>query len=327
MNILITAPYDSRCQSEIEKKIGKVYYFPWKENGSPYTQTQLLKMLKQHNIDGLITELDEVNKFVIENASNLKFIGVCRANPVNVDLVTASQHQIPVFNTPARNAQAVTELLIGSLISFCRNVGQSNTWLKDRKWNENSERPYLMYRGNEIAGKTVGFVGFGAVGSKVANILKEFPCNIQFYDPFVDNINSFKKVSLEQLFKTSDIVSIHLPVNESTKGLINADLLNSMMPNSILINTARSAVIDNQSLYEILKEKKISGAILDVFENEPPQDKEYNLIELSNVLATPHIAGSTFEVENHHSYIMNNNISKYFLDNSKSHVFNKDFLM
>lgn len=326
MNILITAPYDDNCRAEIEKSFGNVFYFPWKEKGAPYNQDQLLEMLNKYDIDGLITELDEVNQFVIEHASNLKFIGVCRANPVNVDLEAANQHQIPVFNTPARNAQAVTEILIGSLISFYRNIGESNSWLKDRKWNENNDRPYLMFRGNEIAGKTVGFVGFGAVGSKVANILKEFPCNIQYYDPFVESNEHYEEVSLEDLFKTSDIVSIHLPVNESTKGLIDAELLNSMMPNSVLVNTARAAVIDQQSLYTILKEGKICGAILDVFENEPPLDDDYNLIELSNVLATPHIAGASYEVEDHHSYIMNRNINKYFLENEKNHIFNKDIL-
>src|SRR5699024_12309590 len=150
-----------------------------------------------------------------------------RSNPVNVNIEAANKKSTPVFNTPARNAQAVTELLIGNLISFYRNIISSNKWIREDNWKETNTRPYLKFRGNEVAGRTVGFVGFGAVGQTTANSLKKFPADIQFYDHFVDVDeveHRYKKVDLDVLFRTSDVISIHLPVNDSTKNLVNKDL-------------------------------------------------------------------------------------------------------
>lgn len=328
MKILITAPYQKDYCDELENLFGSIVYHPWKEKGTPYDEKELLTTILEHDVDGLITELDQVSEYVINHAEKLKFVGVCRANPVNVDIAAANEKGIPIFNTPARNAQAVTELLIGSLISFFRNIVPSNNWIHERKWNSENERPYLTFRGNELAGKTVGFVGFGAVGSRIANILKSFPCNIQFYDPFVKDVESgYKKASLETLFQTSDIISIHLPVNDVTKGMIDDKLLQMMKETAVFVNTARSAVVDQQALYNILKEEQIRGAILDVFDHEPPTDEDYSLMTLPNVLATPHIAGASYEVEDHHSNIMNENLKKFFINKQSNHVFNKKQLL
>lgn len=324
MKILITAPYNKDDCAELGQLFDDIVYLPWKEKGSPFNEQELLTAILDHDVDGLITELDQVSEYVISRARKLKFIGVCRANPVNVDLSAANKNKIPIFNTPARNAQAVTELLIGSLISFYRNIVPSNNWIHHNNWNAENERPYLTFRGNEIAGKTVGFVGFGAVGSRIANILKHFPCRIQFYDPFVKDVESgYEKVSLESLFQTSDIISIHLPVNDVTKGMVNHKLLQSMKESAVFVNTARSAVVDQKALYHILQEKQIRGAILDVFDHEPPTEEDYSLMTLPNVLATPHIAGASYEVEDHHSKIMNENIKDYFINKQSNHVFNK----
>lgn len=324
MNILVTAPYSTAALDELKQTFNHVEYLPWKKKGKPYSETELLTLIKKHNIEGLITELDEVTEKVMSNTRLLKFIGVCRANPVNVDLDAANALKIPVFHTPARNAQAVTELLIGSLISFYRNIGPSNDWLREEKWTEAGRRPYITFKGNEIAGKTIGFIGFGAVAIRVANILKSFPCNIQFYDPFIKTYHEdFKKETLENIFKDCDIVSVHLPVNQETTGMINKMLLTSMKKDSVFINTARAAVVDQEALFELLSANKIRGAILDVFENEPPKEDDYNLIKLPNVLATPHIAGASIEVEDHHSKIMNQGIQDFYNKDSLKSVFNK----
>jgi len=324
MKILVTAPYNKSSLNELIESGHEVIYKPWKERGQPYNSKEMSELINKNNIEGIIAEIDEVNANVIENSPLLNFIGICRANPVNVDIDVANKKNIPVFNTPARNAQAVTELLISNLISFYRNIIPSNTFVRENYWTESNTRPYLKFRGNEVAGKTIGFVGFGAVGQTVANILKNFPSDIQYYDPFVTNVDSnYKNVELEELFKTSDIVSIHLPVNDSTRNLIDKRLIESMKSDAVFVNTARSAVVDYEALYNVLSQEQIRGAILDVFDNEPPKELETKLISLSNVLATPHIAGASYEVENHHSRIMNNNLFSWFESGNANNIFNR----
>ncbi len=323
MNILVTAPYNADCLNQLKDEFGEVRHLPWKDNGKEYGEDELLALLQEHDADGLITELDEVTQKVIDSHPKLKFIGVCRANPVNVDVDAATRRGIPVFHTPARNAQAVAELFIGNVISFLRNTLPSVTWLEGKNWAGESFSPYLDFKGNELAGKTVGFVGFGAVPQKIANMIKHFPCHIQYYDPFVDEAKvGYKRLALEDIFAASDIVSIHLPVNEQTKRMISAELLKKMKQEAIFVNTARASVVDNESLLKMLKEQRIRGAILDVFDHEPPSEQDYELITLPNVLATPHTAGASYEVEDHHSVIMNDSLFKWHKQSGQQNIFN-----
>ncbi|MBA4493518.1 2-hydroxyacid dehydrogenase [Paenactinomyces guangxiensis] len=316
MNILLTAPYNEEAR-EVLSKFGNVVYKPWKPHGRAYHANELIQLLKEANADALITEHDHVTKEVLSNVP-LQFVGVCRGTPSNVDVKYATKKGIPVFNTPARNAQAVAEMFIGNLITFMRNTFYGHKWLKEKKWDADAHTAYLQFKGNEIAGKTVGMVGFGAVGQCIAGILRHFPCDIQFYDPFIESPDpDYKKVTLEEVFSTSEIVSIHLPVNEHTKGMINKELMNRMKKDAIFINTARAVVVDREALIEVLKENKIRGAILDVFYHEPPDEVDYEIINHPNVLATPHIAGATYEVEDHHAVIMNENLRKWFIDKNR----------
>ncbi|RZK34674.1 MAG: hydroxyacid dehydrogenase, partial [Hymenobacter sp.] len=236
---------------------------------------------------------------------------------------------IPVFYTPARNAQAVAEMFVANVITFLRKTITSIEWLKSGSWGEGAHTSYLQFKGNELAGRTVGMVGFGAIGRRIAQMLECFPCNIQFYDPYVTSTNkTYAKVSLETLFQTSDIVSIHLPITPDTEGMIDKTLLTCMKPDAIFVNTARSVVVNSDDLLEILEKGQIRGAILDVFDHEPPGDIDNKLIHLPNVLATPHIAGATLEVEDHHADIMNEAVLNWFTkDASATHLLvNKETL-
>lgn len=313
MKILITAPYAEKELKDLEDQFEKIFYLPWKPHGRAYNEEELIKMLHKTSANALITEHDEVTEKVINSFPNLKFIGVCRGTPSNVAVKAADKHGIIVFHTPARNAQAVAEMFISSLIVLLRKIIPSHNWLLEERWAEGAHTSYLEFKGNELAGKTIGMVGFGAVGQLIANIAQAFPCKIQFYDPFVDDVNpEFKKIPLDELFETSDIVSIHLPVNENTIGMIDKTLLTKMKEDAIFVNTARASVVNREDLLEILQNKKIQGAYLDVFDHEPPDALDYKIIHLPNVFATPHTAGATFEVENHHSRIMNSAIFNRF---------------
>lgn len=306
MKVLITAPYHERAIEELEELFGEVDYRPWKPHERAYNEAELLDLLLDSQAEALITEHDEVTENVINSFPNLNFIGVCRGTPSNVSVNTAKLHGIPIFHTPGRNAQAVAEMFLAGVIILMRKIVPATQWLLDEKWEKGAHTSYLQFKGNELANKTVGMVGFGDIGKKIANILSSFPCDVQYYDPYVENVNpNYRSVSLEEVFKTSDIVSIHLPLNDKTTGIIDAQLFSKMKENAIFVNTARAAVVNREDMLKVLENKKIGGALLDVFDHEPPDEIDYRIIHLPNVFATPHIAGATHEVEDHHSFIMN----------------------
>lgn len=313
MRILVTAPYHEKGREELTRLFGAVVYRPWKSHGRGYKPDELIDLLNESKAEALITEHDEVAAEVIEAHLELKFIGVCRGTPSNVDVQAATQRGIPVFNAPARNAQAVAELFIANVITLMRHTVESIQWLEGGQWGAGAHTSYLQFKGNELAGKQVGMVGFGAVAQTIANILKAFPCEITYFDPFFTSDDpAFKKQSLEDLFRTSDVVGIHLPVTSETKGMIGGELLSLMKPDAIFVNTARAVVVDRNSLLEAIEKGLIRGAVLDVFDQEPPDETDYRLIRHPNVLATPHIAGATHEVEDHHVDIMNHVLTEYF---------------
>ena len=318
MKILITAPYHEKAQRELGEALGEIIYRPWKPHGRAYNKNELIELLQETGADALITEHDEVKSVVMCAFPDLKFIGVCRGTPSNIDLIAATEKNIPVFNTPARNAQAVAEMFIANVITFMRNTLAGIHWLKAQKWEAGAHTSYLQFKGNELAGKTIGMVGFGAIGQLIAKLVKSFPCDIQFYDPYIESpYPDYKKASLKEVFRTSDIVSVHLPVTSETERMIDASLIGLMKKDAIFINTARAAVVNRDDLLYALENQAIRGAILDVFDHEPPDEIDYKIINLPNVLATPHIAGATHEVEDHHSFIMNESIFNWFLKDKK----------
>ena len=216
------------------------------------------------------------------------------------------------------NAQAVAEMFVANVITLMRNTIPARQWLLDEKWEEGAHTSYLQFKGNELSGKTVGMVGFGAIGQRIADMIKDFPCSIQFYDPFITSADEdYKKVSLNEVFASSDIVSVHLPANEDTQGMIDKVLLSKMKPGAIFVNTSRAMVVRREDLLEILEGEGIRGAILDVFDHEPPDGVDYKIIHHPHVLATPHIAGATFEVEDHHADIMNAGLLNWFVHGKK----------
>ncbi len=317
--ILLTAPYYEAARQALGNLFGEVIYKPWKEHGHGYRPEELIALLGQTQAEALITEHDEVTAEVIKACPNLRFIGVCRGTPSNVDVKEASLHGIPVFNTPARNAQAVAEMFIANLINLMRYTLPGIAWLEGGNWEAGAHTSYLQFKGNEIAGKTIGMVGFGATGQTIANLLKHFPAKIRYYDPYTTAEDpAFEKVSLEDVFRECDVVSIHLPVTAETKGMIDARLIGLMKPGAIFVNTARAAVVKREALLDAVLNNRIRGAILDVFDHEPPDELDYRLIHHPHVLATPHIAGATFEVEDHHADILNKALKEFFTDGSRS---------
>ncbi len=240
--------------------------------------------------DIIITEFCTVTKKMIEHCKNLKVIGVLRAGIENINLEAANQNGILVFNTPGRNSDAVADFTIGMIIAECRNIAKGHLGLKNGEWIR--EYPNSFYI-PDLPGKTVGIVGLGEIGQKVAKRLVGFDVKMLGFDPYVTNPPyDIEMVSLERLMTESDFVTIHARMTKETEKMISKELIAKMKPTAYLVNTSRAGLVDEQALWEALKNKRIAGAALDVFNVEPPE-KDYPLVTLDNVTITPHMAGGS----------------------------------
>jgi len=229
---------------------------------------------------------------VIETAPQLKVIGVVRSGIENIAVDYATQRGIAVLNTPGRNARAVAECTVGMILAEIRNIARAHALLAAGQWQRTFPNSAAI---PELYEKTVGLVGYGAVGRRVAGYLQAFGSRIIAYDPFaVGNPAPATLVDLETLLRQSDVVSIHARLTQETYHLIGAPELALMKPTAVLVNTARSGLVDEAALVRALAQRQIQGAALDVFDVEP-LPKDHPLLQLDNVTLAPHLAGSTLD--------------------------------
>ncbi len=238
----------------------------------------------------LIRSATKLTKEVLVKAEKLKIIGRCGVGIDNVDLDFAKSRNIFVTNAPTANLISVVELTVALIISASRKLSLADSHLKKGEWNRSE------FLGYELYGKTLGIVGFGKAGRLVADRMKSFGMSIVFYDPYVTDWNgSEESVELDELLRTADVVSIHVIKTKDTENLISKDMLDLLKPSSIIVNTSRGGVLDEDYLFELLESEKIFGAGLDVYSNEPPDNVErYNSL---NLVTTPHIGASTYEAQ------------------------------
>lgn len=317
--LLVTAPMAAPDLEKVSSFFDDTVYEPWDKRGIEFNESELKDCLMSVKPSALITERDPVSADVLAAYHDLDFIGDCRGTPVNVDSEAAAGYGIPVLYTPGRNAQAVSELLVASTIIYLRNAHKAAAWLREGKWTDGTF-PYHDYMGNELKYKKVGIVGMGAVARATCRILDAFDCDISFYDPYVPEYNGYRKCSLEEIFSSNDIVSIHLPVTPQTRGMIGGDLLRLMQPHALLLNSSRSAVVNTADLKDLLRSGKIRGFVTDIFDHEPPDEDAMELIRMPNVLSTPHIYGATYEVAQWQSRIIASNVEKFIRNEDLSKI-------
>lgn len=327
MKIYVRAPFSEKCICELRGMFDEVVYEPWTATGERYYEDEMLEHLIQQQPDALITELDRVTEKVLRGYDRLQFIGDCRGTPANLQVDACTAAGIPILCTPGRNTQAVAEMVVGLILAFYRRLIPAVRWAKSGEWVAGTT-PYYLWMGSELQGKKVGFVGFGRISHAVAKILDGFDCDISFYDPFLPGDEGrYHKRNLEEIFSESDIVSLHLPVMDSTRGMITGPLLRSMKKDALFVNAARSALVDYSALREVLQEEKIRGAILDVLDSEPPTPEDRSIAEYPNVLLTPHICGATYEVTDHQSDILTEYIRRWLAkEELEKIVYNRDVL-
>jgi D-3-phosphoglycerate dehydrogenase len=253
---------------------------------------------------GLPAELADADALIVRSAvqadaallaaaPKLRIIGRAGVGVDNIDAAEATRRGIVVMNTPGANAVAVAELTLGLMISMCRSIPRANASMHAGKWDKKS------LQGSELRGKTLGIVGLGRIGLEVARRARAFGMELIGYDPFIAPViareNSVTLVPIDEIFSTSDFLSLHVGLTPQTEGLINKHSIAMMKKGIRIVNCARGELIVDEALAEALASGHVAGAALDVFRSEPLKDSPY--LALDNILLSPHIAGSTDEAQ------------------------------
>jgi D-3-phosphoglycerate dehydrogenase len=262
---------------------------------NPWVEPQRWE-LELTRVDAVISRKGKITREQMErNGGRLKIIartGV-GVDPSRVDLEAAKEFKIWVTNQPGSNAVSVAELVFGQMIALVRHTHEANRAVKENRWSD-----YLKFIGTELAEKTIGIVGLGNIGMRVALRARAFEMDVVVDDPYIpeSHVTSLggKWVGLEELLAESDFVTIHCPLNRETRGMIGRKELALMKRSAFLLNAARGGIIDEEALGAVLRERKIAGAALDVVADEPPAEN-HPLIQLDNVLWTPHLGAVTLE--------------------------------
>ncbi len=288
IKVLITPrTFETRGKKYIERLEREGYEVILNPYGRVLKEEEIIKLIR--DVDGIIVGIDPLTSRVLENAERLKVISKYGVGVDNIDIEAAKKLGIIVTNTPFANTNGVAELTIGLIFSVLRGIS-----LSDRKSREGLWERFIGY---ELYGKTLGVIGTGNIGKRVIKLLKGFDLRITCYDLSPDYSWAEREgvlyVSLEELLKNSDIITLHIPLTKDTYHLISEREINMMKPSAIIINTSRGGIIDEIALYKALKEKRIFGAGLDVLEEEPPKNSP--LFDLENVVITSHTGAHTEE--------------------------------
>jgi D-3-phosphoglycerate dehydrogenase len=289
--VLVTAPLRGEGLDRL-RATADIVYDPWIDQ-SPlriYSSPQLAERAAAEGVDSLVVESDLVGPEVFERP--LRFVAATRADPVNIDIAAATEAGVPVIRCPGRNADGVAELAVGLLFSVARRIVPADADVRSNEVFRDGTIPYQRFRAWELAGRTAGLVGLGAVGRALKWRLEGLGLSVVAFDPYADG----ETVGLERLLEVSDVVSMHAPVTTETTGMIGAEQFAAMRPSSIYLNTARARLHDTDALVAALQSGHLGGAGLDHFEGEHLPDG-HPLASMHNVVLTPHIGGATWDTE------------------------------
>jgi phosphoglycerate dehydrogenase-like enzyme len=325
MRILVTASLDDWGIERLSR-YGQVSYEGFGEKKQLLAGRKLVRALE--GFDVFVTEVDQVRARVLEQVDQLRVIACCRADPVNIDVAVATERGIPVVHAPGRNAQAVADLTLALMVMTLRHIPQAMDLLRQEGGPEGMIKMAVAFfelKGSELGGKKVGIIGLGAVGCEVAKRLRGFDAKLIVYDPHVpsDVVEQYgaRSVDLDTLLCEADVVTLHAALTEETRALLGQREFALMKPTARFINTARAELTDEEALYEALRDGRIGGAALDVFGQEPPPP-DYPLLQLPNVIATPHIGGNTYEIPVHQSRIVVSDLERLFRGERPLHIVN-----
>jgi D-3-phosphoglycerate dehydrogenase len=317
---LVTAPFrgeglDTLCE------LADVVLDPWIDHRPLrlYNAEELAARIEQEGADLLVVESDSVKGPVLELP--LRAIGSCRGDPTNVDIPGATARGIPVLRAPGRNADAVAEMTVALLFAVNRGVVRADLDVRAGEVWRGGTIPYQRFRAWELAGRTVGLVGLGAVGRATQWRLEGLGMRVVSHDPY----NPDATHTLDDLLTESDVVSMHAKVTPETEGLIGADEFARMQEGAVYVNTARAVLHDTDALVDALVVGHLGGAGLDHFVGEHlPAD--HPLCAMPNVVLTPHIGGATYDTEVNHSRLIADDLARLLAGERPVHVCNPEVL-
>ena len=264
------------------------------------------------NYDGiLIRSATKLTSDILENCSNLKVIGRACVGVDNVDIEVATKNKILVMNTPLGNLEATAELTVGLMFSLYRHIHLANSSTHEGKWEKSK------FMGTELKGKTLGIVGFGNIGQRVAEICHAIGMRIltnsnSASDDVLKSLNA-KKVSTEELLSSSDVLSLHTKLNDQTSNMLNKQTIATMKKSSVIINCARGGLINESDLKDALNNDVIAGAAIDVYETEPATENV--MFGAKNLLLTPHLGASSKEAQSNVAIDVANQVADFLKEN------------
>jgi D-3-phosphoglycerate dehydrogenase len=259
--------------------------------------------------DGLVIRSNtKVTQEVVDAAKKLKVVGRAGTGLDNVDIAACNKRGIVVMNTPGGNTNSAAEHSIAMIMALSRHIPQATASMKAGKWEKK------RFSGQEVAGKTLGIIGIGRIGSIVSQLAQGLKMQVVAFDPYI-RPEMAKKLgveltNLDNVLARADYISIHTPLTSETKGSVNAKLFNKMKDGVMVLNCARGGIINEQDLYKAMKSGKVAGAALDVFETEPT-GKKYPLFSLDHFICTPHLGASTREAQENVAVAVARQISDY----------------
>jgi D-3-phosphoglycerate dehydrogenase len=318
--ILATAPLRGPGL-DILRSLGDVIEDPWITESSMrlYNAEQLAARIDETGATIVICEADKCAGPVLD--SGLVAIASTRGDPTNVDIVAATAARIPVLHAPGRNADAVAEMTVALLMAVNRHVLRADADVRAGEVFRDGTIPYQRFRAWEIAGRTAGLVGLGAVGRATRWRLEGLGMTVIASDPYADDAEH----SLDELLDEADVVSMHAMVTPETLGMIGAKQFSAMKDGAIYLNSARAALHDTDALVDALRSRKLAGAGLDHFEGEM-LPAGHPLIDLPNVVLTPHVGGATYDTEANHTKIVAADLALLLRGGRPQHCVNPEVL-
>ena len=312
MKILISDPITNKGLSILKDSNFDLIELP---NASNKEKAEACKDVKGWVIRSGTTVTAEM----IESAKKLIVIGRAGVGVDNIDVEAATRHGVVVMNTPDVNTISAAEHTVAIILSLSRNIAEGNSSLKKGEWNRNA----LV--GSELRNKTLGIIGLGKIGQEVLIRCRAFGMDVLGYDPYMNkdkfNPEEIKIVDLDNLTKNADYITVHVPLNDSTRDLFNYEQLIKMKLNARIVNVARGGIINEVDLAKVLNEGKIAGAAIDVFTSEPLEDKN-PLLKANNILLTPHLGASTEEAKEGVSLAICEQIRDYIIDEKLNNAIN-----
>lgn len=315
MKILIadcaTLAQNNDLSLAVFEKYGEVVYNP------NISRAELLDTV--HNYDIILCNKTIIDKTVIQKAERLKYIGIFATGYNNIDITCAKEHGITVCNAGSYSTSAVAQQVFAYILNHYNAVNRYDSFVKGGGWQNSTHFSVLCYPTDELQNKTIGIIGYGSIGRRVAEIALAFEMNVLVYTRTPQSDNRVKFVSLDELLGSSDIVTPHCPLNEQSCEMFNSDTFGKMKNGAFFVNTARGGVVNEQALADALKSGKLSGAAIDVLKSEP-MSKDCVLKNAPNITITPHTAWAPLATRKRLLGIVENNIKAFLSGNPQNKI-------